>query len=336
MKFTDPISLADAAAMLGCRFSGPATHMVYGLNEIHNLEPGDLCFVDFHKYYGKALNSAATTILIDQDVTCPPGKGLLISDDPFRDFNKLAAHFHPRAELDAVNGHTFGPDVKIGRNVVLGEGVELAKGVEIGHNSVIGNHVSIGENTLIHANVTIYDHSQIGKECCINSGAIIGSEAFYFKKRPHGRDKMLSVGRVVIADFVDIGANTTIDRGVSHETYIGEYTKLDNLVQIGHDTVIGKRCLIAAQVGIAGVVTIEDDVCIWGQAGIVQDLSIGKGANILGKTGVLSSLEGGKSYGGIVADDARNFLKKEAALKRLVDLLPLLEDQLKELEKDTE
>lgn len=336
MRFTVPISLADAAEMLGCQFSGPATHLVYGLNEIHKVESGDLCFVDYHKYYNKALNSAATTILIDQEVNCPPGKGLLISDDPFRDYNKLAAHFQPRAALDSAGSHDFGPDVKIGRNVVLGEGVQLAAGVEIGHNAVIGNHVSIGANTLIHANVTIYDYSQIGKECCINSGAVIGSEAFYFKKRPNGRDKMLSVGRVVIADFVDIGANTTIDRGVSHDTYIGEYTKLDNLVQIGHDTVIGKRCLIAAQVGIAGVVTIEDDVCIWGQAGIVQDLSIGKGANILGKTGVMSSLEGGKSYGGIVADDARTFLKKEAALKRLVDLLPMLENEMKKLEKDTQ
>lgn len=338
MKFSDPIRLEDAAAILGCKFAGSPDHLILGLNEIHKVENGDLCFVDFHKYYSKALNSAATTILIDQEVACPEGKGLLISDDPFRDFNKIAAHFQPRAALDKAAPFSqqgdFGPDVKIGRNVVLGENVNLAAGVEIGHNSVIGNNVSIGENTLIHANVTIYDYSQIGANCCINSGAVIGSEAFYFKKRPYGRDKMLSVGRVIIEDHVDIGANTTIDRGVSHDTVIGEYTKLDNLVQIGHDTVVGKRCVIAAQVGIAGVVNVEDDVCIWGQAGIVQDLTIGKGANILGKTGVMSSLDGGKSYGGMVADDARNFLKKEAALKRLVDLLPKLENQIKNLEKD--
>jgi UDP-3-O-[3-hydroxymyristoyl] glucosamine N-acyltransferase len=286
------------------------------------------------KYYQKALTSAATTVLIDQEVDVPAGKGLLISADPFSDFNRIAAHFQPRLPLNAFLEQNFGRDVRIGRNVTIGEGTKLGPGVEIGHGAVIGAHVEIGANTLIHANVTIYDYTVIGKECCINSGAVIGSEAFYFKKRPYGRDKMLSVGRVVIGDHVDIGANTTVDRGVSHDTVIGDYTKIDNLVQIGHDTVIGKRCVIAAQVGIAGVVTVEDDVCIWGQAGVAQVLTIGQGANLLARTGVMSSLEGGKSYGGMVADDARNFLKKEAAVKRLVELLPFLESQLKASEKD--
>ncbi len=322
--------LADAAEFLGCRYIGPPDHLIVGMNEIHKVEAGDLCFVDFHKYYNKALNSAATTILIDQEVEAPAGKGLLVSTDPFRDFNRMAMRFQPRRPLDLGGMQDFGPDVKIGQGVVIGENVKLAPGVEIGHNAVIGSDVEIGEGTLIHANVTIYDHTQIGKHCCINSGAVIGSDAFYFKKRPYGRDKMLSVGRVLIGDHVDIGANTTIDRGVSHDTVVGDYTKIDNLVQVGHDTVIGKRCVIAAQVGIAGVVTVEDDVSIWGQVGVVQDLTIGKGAVLLGKTGVMSSLEGGKSYGGMIADDARTFLKKEATLRRLVELLPLIESQLSE------
>lgn len=334
MKFTEPLRLADAATLLGCRYVGSPDHFILGMNEIHKVEAGDLCFVDYHKYYHKALHSAATTVLIDQAVEPPAGKGLLVSDDPFRDFNRLAMHFQPRRPLDVEGRQDFGQEVKIGQGVVIGENVQLHPGVEIGHNAVIGSDVTIGAGTLVHANVTIYDHTVIGKDCCINSGAVIGSEAFYFKKRPYGRDKMLSVGRVVIGDHVDIGANTTIDRGVSHDTVIGDWTKIDNLVQIGHDTVIGKRCVIAAQVGIAGVVTVEDDVAIWGQVGVVQDLTIGKGANLLGKTGVMSSLEGGKSYGGIIADDARTFLKKEAALRRLVELLPLLEAQLKDIEKD--
>jgi UDP-3-O-[3-hydroxymyristoyl] glucosamine N-acyltransferase len=334
MRFHSPLRLDEAAAFLGCRFVGPADHLITGLNEIHKVEPGDICFVDYHKYYNVALNSAATTVLIDQEVAAPAGKGLLVSDDPFRDFNLLAMRFQPRRALDLSDGRDFGPDVKLGRGVVIGENVTLEPGVEIGHNSVIGSDVHIGAGTLIHANVTIYDHTVVGRDCCINSGAVIGSEAFYFKKRPYGRDKLMSVGRVVIGDHVDIGANTTIDRGVSHDTVIGDYTKLDNLVQIGHDTVIGKRCVIAAQVGIAGCVTVEDDVSIWGQVGVVQNLTIGKGANLLGKTGVMSSLEGGKAYGGMIADDARAFLKKEATLRRLVDLLPLIEAQLNGIEKD--
>jgi UDP-3-O-[3-hydroxymyristoyl] glucosamine N-acyltransferase len=334
MRFSSPLRLDEAAAFLGCRYVGPSDHLITGLNEIHKVEAGDICFVDYHKYYTTALQSAATTVLIDQEVEAPAGKGLLVSADPFSDFNRLAMRYQPRRALDLHGNHAFGPDVKLGHGVVIGENVQLAPGVEVGHNTVIGSDVSIGAGTLIHANVTIYNHTVIGADCCINSGAVIGSEAFYFKKRPYGRDKLLSVGRVVIGDHVDIGANTTIDRGVSHDTVIGDYTKLDNLVQIGHDTVIGKRCVIAAQVGIAGCVTVEDDVSIWGQVGVVQNLTIGKGANLLGKTGVMSSLEGGKAYGGMIADDARTFLKKEATLRRLVELLPLLEAQLKQVEKD--
>ena len=332
MKFKNPIRLEDAAQLLGCTFVGPADHLVLGLNEIHRVEPGDLCFVDYHKYYDKALYSAATTILIDQEVSPPEGKGLLISDDPFRDFNKLSAHFQHQRPQDTAVDHSF-EDVTLGRNVVLGEEVKLGVGVQVGHNSVIGSDVTIGDYTIIHPNVTIYSHTDIGKHCTINAGAVIGSEAFYYKKRDYGRDKMLSVGRTRLGDWVDIGAGCTIDRGVTAVTEIGDHTKLDNLVQVGHDTVIGKRCLIAAQVGIAGVVTIEDDVSLWGQVGVVQDLTIGKGANLLGKTGVMSSLEGGQSYGGMVADTARAFLRKEAAIKKLPDLLPRLEALLRKMEE---
>lgn len=328
MKFKTPIRLDDAAKLLGCSFIGAPDHSILGLNEIHRVEAGDLCFVDYHKYYDKALNSAATTILIDQEVTPPPGKGLLVSDDPFRDFNRLSSHFQPQQPQDTASEYLF-KDVVLGKNTVLGEDVKLGIGVQVGHNSVIGSDVTIGDYTVIHPNVTIYSHTDIGKHCTINAGSVIGSEAFYYKKRPYGKDKMLSVGRTRLGDWVDIGAGCTIDRGVTAVTSIGDYTKLDNLVQVGHDTLIGKLCLIAAQVGIAGVVTIEDDVNIWGQAGVVQDLTIGKGANLLGKTGVMSSLEGGRSYGGIVADDARAFLRKEAALKQLPDLLPRLEALLK-------
>ena len=334
MNFPSPIRLADAAELLACSYKGDPDHLITGLNEIHRVQPGDLCFVDYYKYYDKALNSAATTILIDQEVDPPAGKGLLVSEDPFRDFNRLSAHFFPVRSQGVVGEPEMGEGVALGRNVVCGENVRLAKDVQIGHNCVIGSDVSIGEGTIIHPNVTIYDHTTIGAYCTIGAGAVIGSEAFYYKKRPHGRDKMLSVGTTVLGDYVDIGPNSTIDRGVTAVTSIGNQTKIDNLVQIGHDTVIGERCVIAAQVGIAGVVVIEDEVNLWGQVGVVQDLTIGKGANLLGKAGVMSSLEGGKSYGGMVADDARSFLRKEAAMRKLPDLLPRLEALLNHQEDE--
>lgn len=321
MKIPHPVTLQELSTFLACEYVGDPGHLVSGINEIHKVEKGDLTFVDIEKYFDKALSSAATTILINQKIDPPEGKGLLISDDPFRDFNRATEHFQPRRALDTIGQPQLGKGVKIGQNVVFGENVSIADDVEIGHNCVVGSNVSIGEGSLIHANVTIYDNTQIGKWVCINSGTILGGEAFYFKARPYGRDKMLTKGRVVIGDHVDIGANCTIDRGVSGDTEIGDWTKLDNLIQIGHDTVIGKRCLIASQVGIAGVVTVEDDVILWGQVGVTKDLTIGKGAELFGKTGVMSSLEGGKKYLGMVAVEARQKLREIAAIRKLPDLI---------------
>lgn len=336
MKFKAPIRLEDAAAYLGCRFVGSPDHLITGINEIHRVEAGDVVFVDVEKYYRKALYSAATTILINKEVAPPEGKGLLITEDPFRDYNRLATREQPESPPIPPQAPSQGPNCHIASTAVFGEDVVLGEDVHIGHGAVIGNHVRIGDHSRIHANVTVYDHSDIGAHCTIGAGSAIGSEAFYFKARPEGREKMISVGRTVIGDHVDIGANCTIDRGVSHETRIGDWTKIDNLVQVGHDTVIGKRCLIAAQVGIAGVVEIGNDVAIWGQVGVVQDLRIGDGAVLLGKTGVMSDLEGGKTYGGLVADDARAFLRKEAVLKKLIEIMPGIESLLKAKKEDEE
>lgn len=333
MKLIQPISLSEAARILDCTFIGDPDHQITGFNEIHRVEAGDTTFVDVEKYYKKALGSAATTVIINKEVEPPAGKGLLISDDPFRDYNRLTRQFQPRMPLDLAGEPQMGKDVRIGRNVAFGENVTLADGVEIGHNAVIGSNVSIGEGTLIYPNVTVYDHSVIGAHCVIGSGTVIGGEAFYFKGRANSRDKLLSVGRAVIQDHVEIGANCTIDRGVSADTIIGAHTKLDNLVQVGHDTEIGKMCLLASQVGVAGCVQIGDGAILWGQVGVNKDLSIGSGAVLLGKTGVMSDLEGKRAYGGMVADDARTFLKKEAIFKQLPELMPKLLKMIEEYEK---
>ncbi|MFK7921535.1 MAG: UDP-3-O-(3-hydroxymyristoyl)glucosamine N-acyltransferase [Bacteroidia bacterium] len=321
MKLKTPAKISQLAALLDCEYVGEAEHLVSGINEIHKVEPGDLTFVDIEKYYDKALNSAATTILINKSVPAPQGKGLIISDDPFRDYNRLTEHFQPSLDLDNTGEPMLGAEVKLGLNLAFGEAVSIGDHSPIGHNCVIGARVQIGNNCRIHANVTIYEDTIIGDNVTINSGTVIGGEAFYFKARPYGRDKMLTKGRVVIGDHVDIGTNCSIDRGVSGDTEIGDWTKLDNLIQIGHDTVIGKGCLIASQVGIAGVVIVEDEVIMWGQVGVNKDLTIGKGAQLYGKTGVMSSLEGGKTYLGMVATEARQKLREIAAVHKLPDFL---------------
>ncbi len=281
MKFTTPQTLKGIAELLNVAFVGNPDFPVLGMNEIHVVEKGDIVFVDHPKYYEKALQSKATTVLINKEVECPAGKSLLISDDPFRDFNTLTKHFNPFIAATA----SISTSALIGENTVIQP------------NVFIGNNVKIGKNCVIHSNVSIYDNCIIGDNVTIHANSVLGSDGFYYKNRPEGFDKLISGGSVVLEDYVDLGASCTIDRGVTGNTTIGEGSKLDNQVHVGHDTLIGKKCLIAAQTGIAGCTVIEDEVTIWGQVGIISGLHIEKGTVIMAQTGVTKSLKKGTYYG---------------------------------------
>lgn len=308
MKFPKTHSLKEIAEIIGSEFVGEENFPVHGMNEIHVVEPGDIVFVDHPKYYDKALQSAATIVLINKLVDCPDGKALLISDDPFRDFNKLTNHFRPFSYS----------------SVSISSSAQIGEGTVIQPNCFIGNHVRIGKNCLIHANVSIYDHCVIGDNVIIQAGTILGADAFYYKKRPEGFDQLLSGGRVVIEDNVGIGALCTIDRGVTGDTTIGAGTKIDNQVHVGHDTVIGKKCLIAAQTGIAGCVIIEDEVTLWGQVGTTSGITIGAKAVIMGQTGVTKSVDGGKTYFGTPIEESREKLKQLANIKKIPEIIEKL------------
>lgn len=301
MKFEVPVSLKVLAEILGARMVGDPGFMVTGINEIHMVEAGDLTFVDHPKYYAKALNSNATTVLINKEVECPEGKALLISDKPFDDYVSLAKRFRPFRASAAM----------ISPLAVIGEGSVIQPG------TFIGNHVKIGKNCLIHSNVSIYDHTVIGDNAIIHSGVVLGADAFYFQRRPSGWKKLESCGRVVIGRDVEIGACTTIDKGVSGDTIIDDGAKLDNHIQIGHDTYIGKNCLIGAHCAIAGVTRIEDDVILWARVSVNKDLVIGKKAVVLAMSGVDKSLEGDRTYWGVPADDPRKKWRELAVLKQL-------------------
>ena len=273
------------------------------MNEIHVVQAGDIVFVDHPKYYEKALHSKATIVLINKEVECPEGKALLISDDPFRDFNKLTDFFKPFQKATAL----IAPSAHIGENTVVQPG------------AFVGNNVVIGNNCHIHSNVSIYDDCVIGDNVTIHAGTVLGADAFYYKKRPEGFDKLKSGGRVVIEDNVDLGALCTIDRGVTGDTTIKKGTKIDNQVHIGHDTVVGEKCLIASQTGIAGCVVIENEVTIWGQVGMTSGITIGEKAVILAQSGISKSLEGGQTYFGYPAGEAREKYKEMSALKQLIN-----------------
>jgi UDP-3-O-[3-hydroxymyristoyl] glucosamine N-acyltransferase len=304
MKLDQPVTLAALAKFLQCEHVGDADFLIHGLNEIHRVEAGDLVFVDHPKYYDKALQSAATTILINKEVECPAGKALLISSDPCRDYNRLTQHYCPWEQVDGQRGkHQIGSGSRVHASVI------------------IGNHVSIGKDCIIHPGVVLYDHVHIGDRCIIHANAVIGSDAFYYKARPEGREKMHSCGSVVIEDDVEIGASCTIDKGVSGDTVIGRGTKFDNQIHIGHDTVVGEDCLFAAQVGVAGVATIENRVILWGQVGVSKDLTIGEGAVVLAQSGVPKSLAAGQTYFGSPVGEAKSKMREMAYVRQIPDIL---------------
>ncbi len=308
MKFPKTYTLKEISEIIGSGFVGEENFPVFGMNEIHVVEEGDIVFVDHPKYYDKALHSKATVVLINKEVECPEGKALLVSDDPFRDFNKLTKYFKPFERASST----------------ISKSADIGEGTIIQPNVFIGNHVKIGKNCVIHPNVTIYDHCVLGNNVTIHANTVLGADAFYYKNRPEGFDQLLSGGNVVIEDNVHIGASCTIDRGVTGSTTIKEGSKLDNQIQVGHDTVIGKKCLIASHVGIAGCCIIEDEVTLWGQVGITSGATIGKKAVILAQTGVAKSLEGGKTYFGSPAEEAREKLKQMASVKKIPEILQKL------------
>lgn len=311
MKFPQKHTLKQIATIISSDYVGDPDFPVYGMNEIHVVTEGDIVFVDHPKYYDKALTSAATVILINKEVECPPGKALLISSDPFRDFNKLTDYFRPFQK----SSERIAESAKIGDNTIVQP------------NVFIGNNVKIGDNCLIHSNVSIYDDTIIGNNVIIHAGTVLGSDAFYYKTRQEGYDKLKSGGRVVIDHDVEIGALCTIDKGVSGDTFIGAGTKLDNLIQVGHDTIIGKKCLIASQVGIAGCVVIEDNVTVWGQVGMRSGITVKRGGVLMGKAGITKSTKEDTIYTGNPAMEARLKLKEYAAVRKLPELIEKLKQE---------
>ena len=314
MKFPSPVSLSWLSEFLDAKLIGNTGASATGINEIHKVETGDLVFVDHPKYYQKCLQSAASFIIINQEVECPPQKALLIVEQPFEAYQKIVKHFRPfEGAVQSIS-----PNASIGKTSYLYPGV------------FVGNHVQIGERCMIHPHVVIMDHCVIGDDVVIQAATVIGSDAFYYntnKKRESWYKRMLSCGRVVIEDDVEIGAGCTIDRGVSGDTVIGRGSRLDNMIHIGHDTVLGKNCLLAAQVGIAGAVEIGNGVILWGQVGVSKTLSIGDNVVVFAQSGVGGSIDANKIYFGSPAEEASLKKRELVWIKRIPELWQKMMDR---------
>lgn len=307
MKFPSPVSAQWISKLINAEIAGNLNSYATGINEIHKVTKGDVAFVDHQKYYDTCLNSEATFIIINNKTDVPDGKTLFIVDDPFEAYLKIVKHFRPF----------------ISSNKMISDSAKTGNNTTIMPNVFLGNEVIIGDNCIIHPNVTIYDNTIIGNNVEIHSGTVIGSDAYYMntkKSRDVWYKKMQSCGKVVIEDDVEIGANCTIDRGVSDETKIGRGTKLDNLVHLGHEVTVGKNCLIAAQVGIAGGTTLGDGVILWGQVGVNKTITIGDNAVVMGQAGITSSIEGNKSYWGTPIQEFYSKRKELVLIKRLPEI----------------
>jgi UDP-3-O-[3-hydroxymyristoyl] glucosamine N-acyltransferase len=308
MKLLTPVSVAWLSKLTNAEIIGNQHLEITGVNEIHQVELGDIVFVDHPKYYNTCLNSEASCIIInDKNVIVPEGKALLFCTDPFEAYLKIVAHFKP-----------FIPCVKaISDDAIIGEGTIIMPNVFIGPN------VTIGKNCVLHPSVSILSDTIIGDEVIIQANTVIGSDAFYYNTKKDRQDwfkKLLSCGRVVIQDKVEIGAGCTIDRGVSGDTIVGRGTKIDNMVHIGHDTQIEANCLFAAGVAIAGGVQIKAGVTLWGQVGVTKTITIGENATVLGHSGVTGSLAGNKVYMGFPAEDAGIKKREIVWIKRIPEL----------------
>ena len=225
MRFPQPYTLKQIATIINAKYIGDDDFSVLGMNEIHVVQPGDIVFVDHPKYYDKALQSKATIVLINKEVECPEGKALLISDDPFRDFNKLTDFFKPFVKAFSL----VAPTAVIGKNTIIQPG------------AFIGNNVKIGKNCLIHSNVSVYDDCVIGDNVTIHAGTVLGADAFYYKKRPEGFDKLKSGEKCLIASQTGIAGCVVIEDEVTIWGQVGMTSGIT----------IGKKAVILAQSGVS-------------------------------------------------------------------------------------
>ena len=307
MQFENSVEATWLAQFIDAEIIGDVTLLVTGINELNRVQYGDIVFVDHPKYYDKCLQSVASCIIINKKIDCPANKFLLVVNNPFEAYTKLTKHFRP----------VVLPTKAISDDLIIDKSSIIYPNVTIGNNVIIGKHC------VIYPNVTIYDHTVIGDNVSIQANATIGSHAFYYntkKDRDIYYQKMYSCGRVVIHNNVEIGASCTIDKGVSHDTIIGEGTKIDNHCHIGHDVVIGRNCLIAAQVGIAGATTLQDGVTLWGQVGVNKTITIGANAVVMGQSGVVGNAEGGKVYWGTPLQELGKKSKELVWIKRIPEL----------------
>lgn len=328
-RFAGPSTIGDILATLGHSAllpqGGDADLLITGATDLELARPGDIALAAHTDYVEHLKSTLASAVIISPALLehLPPTAMGIVTDRPHHVFVDLLDLLFPgstrsviASSRDDLGAPIFERDVSIGSNVVIGAGVEIGRGTVIGANTVIGAGVTIGRNCIIAANCTI-DCAHLGNEVVIHSGVRIGTEGFGWLDFGRTNRKVPQLGRVLIQDRVEIGANSTIDRGALGDTMIGEGTKIDNLVQIGHNCRIGRMCLIAAMSGLSGTTVLEDGVLMGGGAGTSGHLTIGKGSVVNGRAAVTKDWPAGSKLAGAPAQDIRDFWREIAATRKL-------------------
>jgi len=291
-----------------------------GLHTLSESTSSQISFFNDEKYMNQLSTTKAGAVFIDEKYVdlLPKSTIALVTNEAYLKLaltSKFFAH-----KIETKGGHpNMGEGCDIDKRVRFGKDVTLGDNVTVMAGAYIGDSSTIGSNTLIYPNVTIYHHTDIGENCIVHAGAVIGSDGYGFAHTKQGEHiKIYQNGNCVIEDDVEIGANTTIDRAVFGTTYIRKGTKLDNLIQIGHNCDLGQHSLMAGQAGLSGSTTTGRNVIIGGQSGTAGHLHIGDFTTITGKSGVTKSLEGGKIYAGFPAIDRISWLKIQAKIAGLI------------------
>ncbi len=323
-----PFRLKGLANVIGAKLgvgSDPRLEL-FDVGPLDVADAGTLSFLDNPKYIPAFQASTAAACVVAEKFAgrAPEGMALLVSEEPYKAYARAAALFYPTPAPEPGISHVanvaesaiLGAGCRVEAGAVIGENVVLGGGCHIGPNAVIGDAVTIGDATAIGTNATL-SHCDVGARVLLHPGVRIGQRGFGFAIDPRGHVKVPQLGRVIVGDDVEIGANSTIDRGSGPDTVIGDGTMIDNLVQIGHNVQIGKGCIIIAQAGIAGSTVLEDFAVIAAQSGVSGHLCIGRGAQIGARSGIMRDVESGARILGSPGVPARQFFRQLVALEKL-------------------
>jgi len=330
-RFAPALAPPDIVAVCGGEYRGSADLRLDSVASPEKATASSVIFWEQDKYFAAAQASPAGLVLcLPEKAEQLPGRNLLLHPKPYfalmrlvswwqeRSYGKEPAAIHPTAVIDP--SAVLEEGVGVGAYAVVGKHCRLGAGVRVGEHCVLGDNVTIGSGSRLYPRVTLYEDCQIGGECIIHSGAVLGADGFGFLLAEGIQAKIPQVGDVVIGNHVEIGANTTIDRGTLGSTVVGDGTKIDNCVQIGHNCVIGRHSILCAQVGLAGSTIVGDYVYLAGQVGVAGHVSIGDRAMIGAQSGVSTDVPPGALFFGYPAREASEMRRVYATQKHLPDI----------------